>query len=167
MLPGGSSIDTEAWVNIEANSTRRSLSTTWRRFDCFFFLMPFLEGIRKPWKSFRNWCDGIPFPRWYNGLPCGAQSVKHLPSTQVMILESWNWALSWPYPSVGESASPSALPLCSCVHSLSHISEYNLLKNMLTCFFYCFFWNSGQLVYTFHGVAVSTYEILFRTTTLL
>ena len=38
-----------------------------------------------------------------------AQLVKHLPSTQVMILESWDQALCWAPCSARESASPSLL----------------------------------------------------------
>lgn len=55
MLPGGRGIETEAWVNIEASSNRRSLYTMLRRSDFFS------KSNRKPWKNFRNLCDGIQF----------------------------------------------------------------------------------------------------------
>ena len=59
-------------------------------------------------------------------------SVKHLPSAQVMISRSWDWAPESGYPLSGEpvSPSPSALPYpCSCSLSLfflSQINKYNL-----------------------------------------
>ena len=47
-----------------------------------------------------------------------AQSIKHLPSAQVMISGSWDRALHWA-PCSAESASPSAPPTtCECPLSL-------------------------------------------------
>lgn len=75
-----------------------------------------------------------------------AQQVKHLPSAQVMIPESWDWAPHWAPCSAGvllfpiplsPSFSPSAfLSPCLCTLSLSlflsEINKYNLQKKKKT-----------------------------------
>ena len=58
-----------------------------------------------------------------------AQSVKHLPSAQVMILGSWDQVPPWAPHLPTQCEEPATPPACALSVSLCHINKQNVFKN--------------------------------------